>query len=762
MPGLTDSLRILITANGAQAEREFSRVGAASRRSLGQAEDSATRYSRTLTSAGVAMATFGAVALVGLGKAAQAAEEENLAHIKLQNTLKNVPELAGASADAFYDQASALQDVTQFADDTTVAAQAMLGQFGLTQDQLMQLIPLVQDYAAKTGTDLVTAARNVGKATAGTNTTLKRAGVQFDEAAYSADHFAGTMQALQGYAGGFAQEQGKTLSGQLAILKNNFNDIAEAIGGGAASAFSDILAPVGALADLLDSLDPSTQALVGRLLTFGAVGVTAAGGLLFVAGQALRLKGVLVALSDTVLATRVQMLYLAASETAVGAAAITALGAIAPYVAALAAGYVVLHDYIEATGEWSASTDQAAAATSTFTNVLSNNGSVLDAVATNVNAAIDAHSKLESVLQMSGTSANDFAEIVTRTAPNNLGGKISEIAMAVQRAGGSYEEAQGALTDFALAQNDAARAMIAAAVSAGRIDPVMSHNAIGAASAGQATRDYIGALRILEGQDPGAFDGIAASADTAADAVDQLSQSIKDYLSQTFDVPDAQRALQQAFAEVQETVQGLAFGQGSWYDLAEAQEGVVRSTADLIDKQNQQGAGQAQLDATVRSSIATLRNMRDQGIITGHQFDVMSGQIRAVPHESVTNVSAPGADDTINKLRTVRTTIDGIPRDIVVRVSVPNLGAIAADVAGAAAALRGLRAAETISPSRRAGGGGSGGGRIAGGVIGTTTTAAPGVTVNIHGTASAEDGQAVVDALQRWQRRNGPVPVRVG
>ena len=38
MAGLTDSLRILILADGAQAEREFARVGAASRKSLGQAE----------------------------------------------------------------------------------------------------------------------------------------------------------------------------------------------------------------------------------------------------------------------------------------------------------------------------------------------------------------------------------------------------------------------------------------------------------------------------------------------------------------------------------------------------------------------------------------------------------------------------------------------------------------------------------------------------------------------------------------------------
>lgn len=35
------------------------------------------------------------------------------------------------------------------------------------------------------------------------------------------------------------------------------------------------------------------------------------------------------------------------------------------------------------------------------------------------------------------------------------------------------------------------------------------------------------------------------------------------------------------------------------------------------------------------------------------------------------------------------------------------------------------------------------------------------IVVHVHGTATPSDGQAVVDALRRWQQRNGPVPVKV-
>lgn len=43
------------------------------------------------------------------------------------------------------------------------------------------------------------------------------------------------------------------------------------------------------------------------------------------------------------------------------------------------------------------------------------------------------------------------------------------------------------------------------------------------------------------------------------------------------------------------------------------------------------------------------------------------------------------------------------------------------------------------------------------GTGGSSTT----IHVHVHGTATPSDGQAVVDALRRWQQRNGPVPVKV-
>ena len=43
----------------------------------------------------------------------------------------------------------------------------------------------------------------------------------------------------------------------------------------------------------------------------------------------------------------------------------------------------------------------------------------------------------------------------------------------------------------------------------------------------------------------------------------------------------------------------------------------------------------------------------------------------------------------------------------------------------------------------------------------TSTTVGAGIVVNVYGKATAADGQEVVDALKRWTKSNGPVPVKV-
>lgn len=651
---LSERLAILITANGAAATKEFRRVGAAADKSLATAETRTARLGATLTRVGAGMTVFGAVTLAGMYKAAQAYDIERTAHLQLENTIANIPELAGASTEAFYEQASALQQTTKYGDEATVSMQAMLGTFHLTQQQILDLAPLVQDYASRFGVDLVDAAKQVGKAVEGQRGALQRNGVILDENAYAADHFSAVMDALKDNAGGFAEQEGQTLTGQLERLKNNFGDVVEVVGGGAASAFGTMAAPVEKLSEGLKALNPEAQDLIGKVLTFGAMGLTAAGGLSVIAGGAVKLSGKLSTLADSLLITRARLALLSvggAGFIGVAAAAIAGAAALASYTRA----------------------QEQAARVQNFADALKAEAEGMEDA---TNAAL----------------AHVLATDDQISKYRELGISAETIVAAIRGEAGAWDELEQARmnAEAVMADSDVSNQPLEQqAASVRRLVNEVGRQRDAYQTANGAQEDFEAAM--------------AATGDTAQDveqAISDLSQEIDDYLGGILDVPAAQRELSTAFTDLRDKITG---GEASLFDIADAQDNVVRKTAELIDTMNQQGASQADLDAAISFSVLALANMRNSGEITQRKFAELSSEIRGVPHTASTSVSAPGADDAINKLRTVRTTVDGIPRDIQVRVSVPNLGAIAADVAGAAAQLRSLRGYAGGTESARSG-----------------------------------------------------------
>ena len=748
MAGMTDSLRILITANGAQAEREFSRVGAASRRSLGMAENNAQRYSRTLTSAGVAMASFGAVALVGLGKAAQAAEEEHAALLRLENSIQNMPELAGATTDAFLEQAAALQDSTRFADDATVSAQAMLGTFHLTEQQILDLIPAVQDYAAKFGVDLVTASKQVGRAVSGSAGALQRNGIVMDEAAFAADHYGTVLSALRENAGGFAEQEGQTLSGQLQILKNNMSDLVEAVGGGAAGAFSTLMGPVNKLSEAVQGLNPETQDLIGRWATFGAVGLT--GALSFVGGQALKLVDKFKSAGDSAIVLRARLALLN-----VGGAGFAGVAA-----GAVLAGFAI--------AEYSRAQQQAA-----------REQNFADALKREAEGFADATEQALAHVLATDDAINNYRD---------LGISADTIVGAIKGEAGAWEELQQARSDAEAVMNDNDLHNPAIEQQAFDIKELVRNVGL--------QRDAYGQANDAQNEFEAALRATGGAAQDTAQSIEDLTQEISDYLSGLFDVPGAQRDLQQSMADLTET---MTNGESSWIDMAEGQEEVVRKTGDLIGAMIEQHATQEELDAAIAFTIIGLGQMRDRGDITQEAFARLSGEIRGVPHTAVTAVSAPGLDKVYGTSTNYRAMMDRIDGDTVrssfvadgldrIYGTATNYRAIMNDLNGYRAtsyinivthgsakisarggplesgemSLVGEKGPELFVPNT----GGNilpaentarllmGMGRRSEGGGGTT------IQVVVNGSATKADGQAVVDALQRWSRSNGRVPVK--
>lgn len=162
----------------------------------------------------------------------------------------------------------------------------------------------------------------------------------------------------------------------------------------------------------------------------------------------------------------------------------------------------------------------------------------------------------------------------------------------------------------------------------------------------------------LVGELPPGLRELASAATLAGNEMEQLNQSTDAYLQALFGVPDAQRDLRQSFGELT-----TAMATGTWDDQAMAMENVVTNTARIITAQQQQGASQGTLDATIYTSIASLAEMRDAGTITGAQFDTLSGQIRNVPHQATTAVSTPGLPESQNRVVTYRGHVVSVPPD---------------------------------------------------------------------------------------------------
>lgn len=245
-----------VTSGAAQANQAFGQVQSGS-------EQTGNRLDGLKKKLGAALAVG---AIVAFGKASvQAFAEAEQSQLKLQSAFEKFPKLADSNIASITGIAEALAQKTQFDDDATKAAAAQLAQFNLTGKQIEQVIPLVQDYAARTGKDLPAAATSLGKAFLGQTRSLKEVGINYKSTGDQATDYGKIIELLGEKVGGFAEQQGKTTAGQLDILENNFGELKEAVGeailpiaGGlvdAAGAALSVITPLaGVVGDFIKSL----------------------------------------------------------------------------------------------------------------------------------------------------------------------------------------------------------------------------------------------------------------------------------------------------------------------------------------------------------------------------------------------------------------------------------------------------------------------------------------------------------------------------
>lgn len=591
----TTRLEFLLTGNASGLLRELDKVGAKADKEFGKARSAADRWQTGLTRGGAAAVGFAAVVGTGLFKAAKASEDAQKSLLKLENTIANMPKLAGENADAFVDLATAIQKKTAADADQIIEAEAMLGTFQLTGDEIRKVTPLVVDYARKFGVDLVGASIQVGKALDGQIGALRRNGVSIDEVAYKADKFGAVTEALRQQVGGFAEAEGKTFAGQMESLKNQLGDVVEGIGSGVVPVLEDLLGPLKAAAAGFADLDPAVQKSIGTFATWGTVAVGAVGSLSFAAGQFAKMRDRFTKVDAT---TGVRSLNgFGKAATVAGVAAVglgTALTVLQAHAGKTDRAVSDLKDTVQATGR------------------------SLGVVAA------------EQLAEFIG-EADSGPEIL-----NAVGVSVTDLSAALQGSEGQWRSVRDRLTDFYEAQNDAAGGMSTLQILALELANTLDEKRDAFTKAKDEIKTQNAATDELRGTTLDATKAVDGLGDATGDLGDDTKttvermrdladaqQKVRDEFERTIDAVygtrDAQRALEEANWDAKDAVEAhmksMSDGESTIYDIARAEndaeaaiDAVGQAAIDAAIDQGKLSEKQRGTKAAVAVQIAALRD----------------------------------------------------------------------------------------------------------------------------------------------------------
>ena len=201
-------------------------------------------------------------------EAYEASEKSTAAY---EDAMKRIPGASDAVTASLLSQAKALSQVTVYSAGQSKQALTSLSAFGLTGDQLSKLLPLVQDYAAKTGQALPDAAQSVGKALLGQGRALKGVGIDFKNAGSVNANYAEIVDGLGNKVGGLAEKMGGTSAGKMQIMENRVTALKVQLGSALVPAIMQV---ADALAPFLDFVTKNTKWLVP--LAMGIIAVAGA------------------------------------------------------------------------------------------------------------------------------------------------------------------------------------------------------------------------------------------------------------------------------------------------------------------------------------------------------------------------------------------------------------------------------------------------------------------------------------------------------
>lgn len=239
---------------------------------------------RTATRAGLMIASpFLLLGTIGV----KSAMESEAATTQLNAVLKSTGGIAGVTAEQALVIASSLQDLTTYSDEATLSAENLLLTFtNISKDVFPQATLTALDMSTALGQDLKSSSIQLGKALQDPVdgiTALRRVGVNFTdeqknmiEAMVASGDVMGAqkliLKELQLEFGGSAFAAGQTFGGQVAILTNKLDNVAETIGVALIPALSSLLVNAQPVIDAVANWIQLNPDLVGQIaLIIGGV-----------------------------------------------------------------------------------------------------------------------------------------------------------------------------------------------------------------------------------------------------------------------------------------------------------------------------------------------------------------------------------------------------------------------------------------------------------------------------------------------------------
>lgn len=307
----TETLRLIVDLDTAGAVQKVETFHQRSEKAGEKAKSSLDKVGTGMQRIGAGMVTFGAVAVAGLAKAGQAAAE-------LEQAVGGTEAVFGEArevVDEYAENAATKVGLSEqaFRDLTTVAG-AQLKNLGFelddAADNAIKLTEIGADLAATYGGTTAEAVEALGAAFRGEADPAERFGLALNVTAANAkavemglaesesqvDSYARAQAVLALIMEQSADAQGQfareadTAAGQQQILNAQFQDLKASIGEGVLPAMKTLLGVANDVIGGLSELNAVSDGTLGKVATFGAVGLIAAGGLSAIIGKVITMR----------------------------------------------------------------------------------------------------------------------------------------------------------------------------------------------------------------------------------------------------------------------------------------------------------------------------------------------------------------------------------------------------------------------------------------------------------------------------------------